>query len=104
VSGSVNQRSAVNSQNVSQIFTDNTSTREESTSLKVVLIITIISIGAEIICMFAKHHFFNILCYLLVIAIFALNYFDQAYIKLCEISFGVSILFDLIWLITHSGV
>lgn len=92
------------SQQYSQIFTDTASSRQESTSLKVVLIIVLVLFGCEILGMFVRHHFLNFLAYLAVLSIFALNYFDRLYLRFTEVILTVSFVLDLLWVITHSGV
>lgn len=87
------------SKDKSGIFADEPSSREESGSLKLVLILTLICFLLEIMCVFVRHHFLNLLGYVLVLSIFFLNYFDKYTIKTSLIVLGVAVLFDLVWLI-----
>lgn len=58
----------------------------------------------EIVLIFHKHHFWNLLTLFAVLSIFFLKYFDQNYIKLVLSLLGISILLDLLWLIVLAGV
>ena len=54
--------------------------------------------------MFHKHHFFTIICTLLVFSAFILNYFDKSYVKFVLISLAYSALLDLVWIFVLAGV
>lgn len=58
----------------------------------------------ELICMFVRHHFLNIFCYILVLSIFFLNYFDKYTIKVALAALGISILLDFIWIFAEADV
>lgn len=90
--------------NASGIFADVPSTREESTSLKLVLGATIILFFLELIMMYHRHHFHNALVYIAVLSIFFLNYFDKYYMRFCLAALGVAFLLDFIWVIVHADV
>ena len=78
--------------------------RGKSVDLRFVFIITIITLLLEMVLMFHKHHFFNILVYLSIFAIFFLNYFDHYYIKYVLFTLLISSLFDIVWLIINAKV
>ncbi len=88
----------------SQIFATSPSEREESWSLKIVLVLTIILFGVEMFIIFHKNHFFNLMVYTLIFLIFAQNYFDKLYMRITILSVVMSILLDFVWLIVHSEV
>lgn len=67
--------------------------------MKLVLILTLVCFILEIMCVFVRHHFLNLLGYVLVLSIFFLNYFDKYTIKTSLVVLGVAVLFDLVWLI-----
>ena len=90
--------------NASGIFDIVPSSSESSLSLKIALIATVILIIIELILMFHKHHFYNILVYCLVLAVFFLNYFDSTYVKFLLVNILLSILLDLVWLIVMTTV
>ena len=92
------------SHNSSGIFQEVPSNREESTSLRLVLIITCLAFLFELVCMFLRHHFLNSLAYLAVIGIFFLNYFDKNYIRVCLALLGISIILDIVWAIEEAKV
>ena len=54
--------------------------------------------------MFTRHHFLNLLGYILVLSIFSLNYFDKYTINTTLAVLGVSVLLDLIWIIAEADV
>lgn len=101
---SVAHSQAANQHNASQIFATDPSPREESTSLKLVLMMMIPMLVFQILCMFVRHHFLNVLVYLSILSIFFLNYFDKNYMRFCLILTAISIIWDLLWLITRSDV
>lgn len=88
----------------SQIFTMAPSSREESWSLKIVLIITAALLGVELFIMFHKNHFFNLIGYTLIMLIFAQNFFDKLYMRITIIWIAVSVILDFLWLIVHAEV
>lgn len=53
---------------------------------------------AELILMFHKHHFLNLLVLFGIFSIYFLNYFDKNYIKFLLILIVFSIITDIIWL------
>jgi hypothetical protein len=93
-----------NSSNASGIFAEEPSDREESTSLKLALILLLLSFLFELILMFVRHHFLNCLAYIFVFGIYFLNYFDRIYVKVCLYLLLGSELLDFIWLIVMAGV
>ncbi len=52
----------------------------------------------EIIVMFQKHHFYSLLAYLSIYAIFFLGYFDLHYMRFVKINLVVSALLDIVWI------
>lgn len=91
--------------NDSGIFSFDPNAREESsTDLKIALILSVIILLWEIVLIFHKHHFFNLLIMLFVLAIYFLNYFDRNYIKFILIGLGSSVLLDILWLIVMAKV
>jgi hypothetical protein len=54
--------------------------------------------------MFVRHHFLNILGYLLVLSIFFLNYFDKYTIKVTLAVLGVAAILDFVWVIVEADV
>ena len=52
----------------------------------------------ELVLMFHKHHFLNLLAIFGVLSIFFLNYFDKNYMKFLLVLLGASIVFDVVWL------
>jgi hypothetical protein len=88
----------------SEFFTAAPSPREESTSLKLVFLLTFMMLLLEIFCMYVRHHFLNILVYISVLSIFFLQYFDGTYIKTLLIMLGLAVGFDVSWLIVHASV
>lgn len=75
-----------------------------STDLKVAFLLTIILTCVEIIVMFHKHHFYSLLAFLSVFAIFFLGYFDQHYMRFVKINLFISIILDIVWLVLNFGV
>ncbi len=73
-------------------------------SLKITLITTILIFLVELILMFHKHHFYNILVYIAILAIFFMNYFDKHYMKFCLVNLGIATILDFIWLIVQADV
>ena len=54
--------------------------------------------------MFHKHHFYNLLVYCIIMAVFFLNYFDNTYIKFLLVNVLISIILDVVWLIANTNV
>ena len=52
----------------------------------------------EVVVMFEKYDFLNLLVFVCSLSIFLLNYFDKNYLVLCIALTGVSVLMDTIWL------
>lgn len=98
------QSSRVSGGNESAIFAMEPSDREESTSLKIALLLLIVSVLFEFIQMFVKDPFISCLAYLFVFGIYLLNYFDRYYVRVCMYMLLASIILDLIWLIVMPGV
>lgn len=90
--------------NESGIFATEASDREESTSLKIALLILIVAVIFELILMFVKDPFISCLAYLFVFGIYLLNYFDRYYVRICMYGLLASVIFDLIWLIVMPPV
>ena len=90
--------------NESGIFATEPSDREESTSLKLALLLLIPAVALELILMFVKDPFISCLAYLFVFGIYLLNYFDRYYVRVCMYMLLGSVIFDLIWLIVMAGV
>lgn len=88
----------------SGIFADVPSARENSTSLKLTFLLTVIMFVLELILMFHKDHFYNALVYISIFAIVLLGYFDKYYIKFIMINLIVSIIFDFLWVICQASV
>ena len=88
----------------SGIFADVPSKRENSGSLKWTFIITIILFILELIITFHKHHFYNLLIYIGIFSIVLLGYFDRYYMKFILFNIILSIVFDLLWIITQASV
>lgn len=101
---SLRNNNANESLNGSGFFADEPSNREESSSLRWTLIITLVIFLIEVILMFHRDHFLNILVYISILAIFFLNYFDQLYIRFCLVCLMVAIILDFIWAIVQSSV
>lgn len=53
--------------------------------------------------MFHKHHFFSLLAYLSVFAIFFLGYFDLHYMRFVKLVLLVSVLLDLVWIVVNGA-
>ncbi len=99
-SGVVSQR-----QGDSIIFAYEPNTREESsTDLKICLFITIFMLVTELVLMFQKNHFLNLLCIFAVLSIFFLNYFDQNYMKFLLILLVTTFICDIVWLGVNARV
>ena len=90
--------------NASGIFDTIPSTSETSLSLKIALIVTFVLIALELILMFHKHHFYNLIVYCLVLAVFFLNYFDATYVKFLLANILLSMILDIVWLIVMTFV
>ena len=75
-----------------------------STDLKVLFMLTIILTCIEIVIMFHKHHFYSLLAYLSVFAIFFLGYFDFYYLRFVKINLLISVVLDVVWLIFNFDV
>ena len=88
----------------SGIFADVPSKRENSGSLKFTLIITVVLFLIELLIVFNKTSFFNLMVYCAIFAIIFLGYFDKYYMKFILASIAISIIFDLLWLIFLAGV
>jgi uncharacterized membrane protein len=88
----------------SGLFQTEPSANEESTSLKIALIILMLCFLLELILMFVKSPFISCLAYIFVFGIYLLNYFDRSYVKVCLWALLVSVIFDLVWLIVLAGV
>lgn len=58
----------------------------------------------ELVLMFHKHHFLNLLAIFAVLSIFFLNYFDKNYMKFLLILLAASFVFDIVWLGVHARV
>jgi hypothetical protein len=54
--------------------------------------------------MFVRHHFLNLLGYILVLSIFFLNYFDKYTIKATLAVLGASAVLDFVWIIAEADV
>jgi hypothetical protein len=80
------------------------SARENSTTLKLTFLITVILFVLELILMFHKDHFYNALVYISIFAIVLLGYFDKYYIKFVMVNIIVSIVFDFLWILLQATV
>jgi hypothetical protein len=88
----------------SGIFADVPSARENSISLKLTFLLTVILFVFELILMFHKDHFYNALVYISIFAIVLLGYFDKYYIKFILVNVALSVVFDLLWVICQASV
>ena len=88
----------------SGIFADVPSARENSTSLKLTFLLSVILFVFELILMFHKNHFYNALVYVAIFAIVLMGYFDKLYMKFVLVNLGVSILLDFLWVILQASV
>lgn len=88
----------------SGIFADVPSARENSLTLKLTFLLTVILFVLELILMFHKNHFYNAMVYIAIFAIVLMGYFDKFYIKFILANLIISIVFDFIWLICQSSV
>jgi len=88
----------------SQIFATSPSEREESWSLKIVFLMTVVLLGVELFILFHKNHFYNLMGYTLILLIFAQNFFDKLYMRITILWVVFSIPLDFIWLIIHAEV
>jgi hypothetical protein len=80
------------------------SARENSNTLKLTFLITVILFVLELILMFHKNHFYNALVYVSIFAIVLLGYFDKYYIKFVMVNIIVSIVFDFLWILLQATV
>ena len=80
------------------------SSREESSSLKLLFYVSLITFFFEILSMFVRHHFNGGMVFAGVFSIFVLGYFDKHFIRTLLVSTGVNVILDLFWLIMHSDV
>ena len=92
------------SNNSTVIFAKEYNTNSSGTDLKVVYILNWILLCIELILMFHKHHFYSLLAFLAVLAIFVLNYFDNKYMKFVLANLGISCLLDLVWMFVLANV
>lgn len=76
----------------------------QSTDLKVAFLLAVVLTCFEIIIMFHKHHFYSLLAYISVFAIFFLGYFDLHYMRFVKINLLISVVLDLVWLIFNFNV
>lgn len=58
----------------------------------------------ELILMYHRHHFYDLVVYLAVLGIFMLNYFDMYYIRFCLGMLALGMLLDLVWVILNADV
>lgn len=54
--------------------------------------------------MFARHHFLNMMAYMVVLSIFFLNFFDKYTVRISIGALVAAVLFDMTWLISESDV
>lgn len=78
--------------------------REESLSLKIVLVSTLVMMGIEVFVMFHKNHFFNLIVCVLILLIYVQNYFDKLYMRVTLIAIALGIVLDFMWLSVLSEV
>jgi hypothetical protein len=88
----------------SGIFADVPSARENSVSLKLTFLLTVILSVFELILMFHKDHFYNALVYISIFAIVLLGYFDKYYIKFVMFNLALSIVLDFVWILCQASV
>ena len=88
----------------SGIFDLSPSAAETSWTLKFALILLFLLIALELLLMFHKHHFYNLLVYGIILSVFFLNYFDPTYIKFLLANVVLSIVLDIVWLIGLAAV
>lgn len=88
----------------SVLFSAAVDEREESTDLKVVLVLTLVLLLIDLIACFQKNHFFTILAILLLLSAYVLNYFDKKYVLFTLAWVALSALLDLVWLIINASV
>lgn len=70
----------------------------------ITLIVTLILFALELILMFHKHHFFNLMCLFMVASAYVLNYFEKKYVLMMIGAVAASLALDLVWIIVHAGV
>jgi hypothetical protein len=58
----------------------------------------------ELVVMYNKHHFYNVLVYLLIFSIIALGYFDKYYMRFVLFNLFFSVITDLTWLVVEASV
>ena len=100
----INDNSGFFSGRNSGIFMDIPSKREDSFSLKLTFIITVILFGLEIIITFHKHHFYNSLIFISIFSIILLGYFDKHYMRFVLFNIAFSVLLDFVWIIGQASV
>lgn len=88
----------------SGIFADVPSRRENSSSLKVTFIITVVLFFFELLITFNKASFFNLLVYIMIFGIVLMGFFDKYYMKFILFNLALSIVLDLFWLIILASV
>ena len=102
---SASRRSASGVSNASVIFTKAVGKSGGSaTDLKFVFIFCLIGLTVELIVMYQKHHFFSLLAFLSVFAMFFLNYFDKYYMGFVLGNLTVAVVLDLVWIFVRTGV
>ncbi len=79
-------------------------TVQSATDLKICFIVALFMLAWELVLMFHKHHFLNLLCLFLILSIFFLNYFDKNYMKFLLIMLAFSLGLDIIWLGVNAQV
>lgn len=99
----INDNSGFFSGRNSGIFMDIPSKREDSFSLKLTFIITVILFGLEIIITFHKHHFYNSLIFISIFSIILLGYFDKYYMRFVLFNIAFSVLLDFVWIIGQAS-
>ncbi len=66
--------------------------------------LTIIWLAIDLVIMFQKHHFMNLIAIFLIIAAYALNFFERRYVLVILGWLAVSIAMDIAWMVINASV
>jgi hypothetical protein len=88
----------------SGIFADVPSRRENSSSLKITFLITMVLFCLELIISFNKTSFYNLLVYLAIFGIVLMGYFDKYYMRFIIFNLILSIIFDFVFILVLASV
>lgn len=78
--------------------------KRSSSALTMMFFLGVLLLLVEIAVTVQKHHFLGLLTALAVLAIFALNFFNEAYIQLTLVLLTTSVISDVVWLALSFGV